>query len=371
MKKIFPLLLIFLLLTVQAACLCVTKNLQQTRIDSVIKGHALNLMNNKTMIGWSLGIYLDGKQYFYNYGSVEKGRQVALTQNTIYEVGSITKTFTGILLAQAIFENKIKLDEDIRLYLKNDYKNLEFNGTPIKIVHLANHSSGLPEGILPEEFFALKNPTPFDVVNFFEGDSGDIFLRCLKTTKPETNPGSKIQYSNTGMNTLGLILENVYHMSYAELIKKYFTDPLKMENTEIVFYKSDTSNYTKGYDKNGNIMPHITFQIAGAAGGLKSTTADMIKYIRENVYENDAAVKLSHQSTIDLDGQEFGLGWQIRRNFIDDNKLLWHNGGEPGFSSYIAVVPTKNIGMICLTNQRGRQVQLADLVEKIMKALAK
>ena len=79
----------------------------------------------------------------------------------------------------------------------------------------------------------------------------------------------------------------------------------------------------------------------------------------------DEAIKLSHKSTISADGQEMGLGWQIRRDFKDD-KLLWHNGGEPGFSSYIAILPNKNIGIIGLTNQRGRQNNLANLSEKIL-----
>ena len=205
-------------------------------------------------------------------------------------------------------------------------------------------------------------------VNLFENDRGETFLRELSRFKPETVPGQEISYSNAGMIALGIILENVYKVTYSELIEKYITLPFGMNNTETVFLKSEIDNYTTGYDKEGNVMPHITFQIAGAAGGLKSTTYDMINYIRENIIMKDEAIKLSHKSRIVKNGEEIGLGWQIRRDITDD-KLLWHDGGEPGFSSYIAIIPNKKVGIICLTNQRGRQNQLAKLSEKIIVEL--
>ena len=363
MKNIILISLILLLFL--GANVYATENPQEAKIDSIVNTHAKQLMNDSSMVGLSLGIYYDEENFFFNYGSIEKGQQISPTQNTIYEIGSITKTFTGILLAHAVLENKIDLNDDIRTYLKNDYSNLNYNGTPIRIINLANHSSGLPEDIYPKELNSLKNPTMFDIINLFEGDKGSMFLNDLHDVKPDYQPGNNILYSNTGMILLGIILENIYSTSYAALIDRYFTHPLGMNNTETVYFKSDTDNYTKGYDKNGNIMPHITFQIAGAAGGLKSTTYDMIIYIKENIKEMDEAIKLSHKSTISADGQEMGLGWQIRRDFKDD-KLLWHNGGEPGFSSYIAILPNKNIGIIGLTNQRGRQNNLANLSEKIL-----
>ena len=175
-----------------------------------------------------------------------------------------------------------------------------------------------------------------------------------------------IKYSNTGMILLGIILEKIYDTKYPLLINRYFTLPLDMKNTETVLYKSETNNYTIGYDKARKIMPHITFQIAGAAGGLKSTTSDMINYIKANINADNKAIELSHKQTISKNGQEIGLGWKIRFDLFGE-KMLWHDGGEPGFSSYIAIIPDKKIGIICLTNQRGRQNQLESLSEGIFK----
>jgi D-alanyl-D-alanine-carboxypeptidase/D-alanyl-D-alanine-endopeptidase len=183
-------------------------------------------------------------------------------------------------------------------------------------------------------------------------------------------PGENILYSNAGMILLGVILENIYNTTYSELVNSYFVLPLNMKNTETVYFTSGTDNYTGGYDRNGHIMPHITFQIAGAGGGIKSCTADLVKYIRANINSGDEAMKLSHNMTIRKNEQKIGLGWQINSDFCGA-ELFWHDGGEPGFSGYIALIPEYDIGIICLANQRGRQGQLENLGKSILKDIIK
>ena len=340
----------------------------ETKTDKIIHRHAVEIMNDKSMMGLSLGLFVEGKVYFYNYGSIEKGKDVLPTRNTIYEIGSLTKTFTGILLAHALLEKRISIDADIRTYLKEDYENLEFDGSPISVIDLANHTSGMPEDILPEALYSLKNPTMFDIVNLFEGDTGSMFLEDLHKTEIKTLPGDAFQYSNAGMIVLGIILENVNEITYSGLIENYITRPLEMNDTETVFWECDTLKYTKGYDRDGNIMPHITFQIAGAAGGLKSTTHDMVRYLVENIKETDEAVLLSHKLTTGTDKQGMGLGWQIKKDSRGE-KQIWHDGGEPGFSSYCVIVPGRNIGIICLANQAGRQYQLSILCDNVISEI--
>ena len=345
-----------------------TDNPLKTHVDSIVHKQVLENINESMIIGMSFGLYINNNSHFYNYGTIEKGKQQLPNQNTIYEIGSITKTITSIILANAVLENKINLNDDIRKYLKGNYENLQYNSKPIKVENLANHTSGLPEDIFPEKLYSLQNPTMFDLINIFEGDSLTLFLKELHKIKLDTLPGTKMSYSNTGIITLGIILENVYKMSYSNLVKKYITEPYAMNNTETVFYKSDTVSYTKGYDKKGNTMPHITFQIAGAAGGLKSTASDMIMYIKENISEKDKAIELSHKETFRNDEQSIGLGWYIN-NSTKNSIEFWHNGGEPGFSSYILIIPESKVGIICLTNQRGYQYQFSILSKAIIAKL--
>lgn len=345
-----------------------TDNPFQTRIDTVVHQLTIDVMKGSPIMGISIGITFNDKKYFYNYGTIEKGKQQLPTCNTIYEIGSITKTFTGILLAQAVLEKKVCLDDDVRKYLNGNYDNLQYMGHPISLMNLANHSSGLPEDIVPEGLYNLKDPTIFDIVNFFERDSGSLFQENLHKVKLDTLPGIRIKYSNAGMITLGIILENIYKDTYSNLVRKYITSPLGMDNTEIVSFNTDTSNYTKGYDRNLNIMPHITYQIAGAAGGLKSTSNDLLKFIEENILEQDQAIELAHKKSIEINGQAIGLGWQIKTN-SDKRYDLWHDGGEPGFSSYCLIIPKEKIGIICLANTQGFQKEFSLLSANIIQRL--
>jgi CubicO group peptidase (beta-lactamase class C family) len=345
-----------------------TDNRLKSSLDLVIHHWVSEILMDSLSMGMSFGISIKNENYFYNYGSIEKGEKKLPDQNTIYEIGSLTKTFTGILLAKAVIQGKINLDDDIRKYLDVNFDNLHYNGNPVKIIDLANHTSGLPEDLIPDKIFSLEDPTMFDIINVFDGDSGAIFRTLLQKANPDTLPGIRYCYSNAGMITLGLILENVYQLSYADLINKYISQPFGMSNTEIVSYKSDTSNYTKGYDKSRMIMPHITFQIAGAAGGLKSSTGDLIKYIERNIYKKDKAIELSQQESFNNGQHSMGLGWQLKPDF-KNKVVLWHDGGEPGFSSYIIIIPDSKIGIVCLTNQRGRQYQFSQFCTAIIDSL--
>ncbi len=369
-------ILIVLLLTIphrsgsQCTGMISTDNGLLTRIDSLVHDQFRRVIAESCTFGISLGIYIDGDKYFYNYGSVEKGKERLPTQNTIFEIGSITKTFTGILLAQAVNEDTINLDEDIRDYLSEDYSNLAIDGNPITILNLANHTSGLPEDIIPEELKSLQNPSMFDIVSFFEGDSMGIFLNGLKQVEIKNKPNESISYSNAGMITLGIILESVYKESYSALLERYITGPLSMTSTKTVSYMTDTINYTRGYDKKGNIMPHITFQIAGAAGGMISTAGDMVKYVEANIKKSNKAIALSHKKTAGTNDEGFGIGWKLKIN-SNQEVMVWHDGGEPGFSSYFAIIPEKRIGAVALASQRGRQSDLERAVLNILTSLTK
>ncbi len=352
----------------QETFIIATDNQLKSSTDSLVHQQISEQFKNNSQIGISLGIAINNQRFFYNYGTVKKGVQQLPTSETIYEIGSITKTFTGILLAQAVIEKKIDLNKNIRKFLKDSFQNLQYHGEPITLKHLATHTSGLPEDIYPEKLLKMNEPTLFDVIKAFNGFSSDWFMEELHKIQPDTIPGTKITYSNIGFNLLGIILENIFGESYPELIKKYITNPIGMEQTETVPFTSDTTDYTIGYDKNGKIMPHITYQIAGAAGGLKSTTNDMLKYIAANMDEKNEAIKLSHQKAIETKDEVIGLGWQIQTLF-NKNDAIWHNGGEPGFSSYCLIIPEKKCGIICLTNQRGRQYEFSLLSKGILTQL--
>ncbi len=189
-----------------------TDNRLINKIDTIIQNVASTFMKDTLRVGLSIGIIKDDKTYTFNYGSTEKGKDLLPTSNTIYEIGSISKTFTGTLLAKAIADKKVKLDDDIRKYLTGNYPNLEYNGQPIKLVHLVNHTSGLPPFLpnKPEVFQHPQNSIPFLITAIQKNYTKEKFLNDLRNIKIDTVPGFNYKYSNVAAQLLSFILEKVY-----------------------------------------------------------------------------------------------------------------------------------------------------------------
>jgi len=319
-------------------------NKKQNALDSLIDKTVVDYMQSPQNFGLSIGILKDGKEYFYNYGEVKRNSKILATNNTIYEIGALTKTFCGILLAKAIEEKKVKASDDIRIYLPQEkYPNLEVNEKPIQLVHLANHSSGLPR--LPED---LQLQPGYDPVNPYKNYSRQMLLSNLKKVVLVSEPGKISEYSNFGMALLGIILERVYNKSFEELVKEKICVQNNMINTTIKLNPQQTELLANGYNTKGKETPPWDMGELAAAGGIKSTAKDMLIYLKQNLEEKDEAIKLSHQPTFDR-GNITGMGWQIIKT-KQANTLVWHNGGTFGFSSFCGFIKEKNCAVIVLSN---------------------
>lgn len=185
MKKSFQIIKIVLLLfaalfSQESIAQLPTDNRLKTPLDSLVQRSVAAFMQNNSRVGISVGIIKNGKKFTYNYGSTERDKQDLPTEHTIYELASITKTFGATLLAKAVLNKKIKLNDDIRKYLKDDYPNLEYNETPITLVNLANLTSGLPNWMPDKDLFGKADPDniPYILDSVHIGDM--IFLSICK-----------------------------------------------------------------------------------------------------------------------------------------------------------------------------------------------
>ncbi len=312
-------------------------------LDTVVENVMVDFMENPQNCGFSIGIIKDTSVYFYNYGETKRDNRTLPKQNTIYELGSVSKTFCGILLGYAISEGKIKLNDDIRKYLPGEYPNLKTNKNIIEIKHLANHSSGLPN--VPSD---LKMQAGYDSLNPYKNYTKDNLFAYLKTVKLESEPGQQCEYSNTGMALLGLILEKVYNKPFEELLKEKICFSNNMNNTAINLDPYQLPNFCEGHNNNGKQTPHWELGAFIAAGGIRSCTNDMVNYLRYNMTEKDEALKMAHTSTINK-SSNIALGWHIV-NTKYNNELVWHNGATYGFSSFCGFIKTKNVGIVILSN---------------------
>jgi serine-type D-Ala-D-Ala carboxypeptidase/endopeptidase len=346
-------------------------------VDSAVENAASRFMRNGQTVGLSIGIYKDGKSYTYHFGTTERGKQQLPDAHTLYAIASITKTFTGALLAQAVVEKKVGLDDDVRRYLPGDYPNLEYKGQPVRLWQLINHTSGLPRS-LPEkagwetdENDAARSSAR--EAEFLEKYTREDFLRDLHGVRLTRGPGEKFSYSNAAAQLLGLVLERAYGESYEDLIRSKITGPLKMSDTKVALTAAEMARLAKGYAAGGAFLPAGSTQLPAHAS-IKSTIQDMIKYIEWHLTESDEAVKLSHRpagTTVWSKDNSFtvGLNWQILES--SGRRSIFQDGNVPGHHSMCVLQPELKLGVIVLTNEevRPRPANLSLLINQILKEI--
>ncbi len=182
----------------------------------------------------SIGIVQGDNQWSRHYGQLSAKQQGQPDDSTIYELGSISKVFTGILLADAVVSERVRLDEPIgELLPVLNTKNKEV-GDSIQLRHLATHVSGLPR--LP------GNLKPADPTNPYVDYDREKMVDFMSSVKPRRKPGEKAEYSNLAVGLLGQLLSMEAKLSYEQLLKKRITDPLKMEETSVILNAEQKSH---------------------------------------------------------------------------------------------------------------------------------
>jgi D-alanyl-D-alanine-carboxypeptidase/D-alanyl-D-alanine-endopeptidase len=372
MKKICLFSIIYVCMTFLSVAQSGNIKREKYIIDSVTHASARQFMGNPGAVSLSIGIYVNGCTHTYFYGETEKENKIKPTVNSLYSIASISKTFAGLLLAEAVEENKIGLDDDIRKYMTGDYPNLSYNSQPIRIRDLMNHRSGLPF-LIPDvsQRFRDTSLTTADIAALLYKKTSRVdFYAALHNVKLDTLPGTNFKYSNTAVILLGYILESVYGKGYQVLLKEKILDPLGMKNTSISLTPEGEKQFVKAYDEKGNLLPENTdaFQ---AAAGIKSSTSDMLKYIRWNLDESNEMVRLAHSRIWGDPTATYyaGLNWQILSS--GNERVIWQEGNLPGFNGYCVIFPELKIGITVLTNESDRTSshRLTNLINQITKSL--
>ncbi len=317
--------------------------------------------------GMSIAVVKDGKAHFYNFGSTTRERTQAPTERSVYEIGSISKVFTSLLLAHAVIEGKIGLQDDIRRYLPGDYPNLAYEGRPVRIVDLANTTSALPDN-LPNPFPQGKfdpDKAPFSALEAMKGFKPDQVYEELKTAKLSAKPGTTPAHSNLAADLLGRILEKVYGEPYETLIARYIEKPLGMASGT---GRGRAKDEVHGYNKRQVAMPRLYDRSFLAAGGLRYSTADMAKFMAAELAAADPAIRLSQQPAWgDVDEVASGLNWTLNKT-VDSKLRLRMSGSTFGCSSYIELYPELDYAIILLANRPGEtQNEMQELATRAME----
>lgn len=290
--------------------------------------------------GLSVAVFRDGRWSTFHFGTVDRVHPARPDDATVYPIASITKTFTGTLLAQAAVEGRLALEDDVRKYLDGPYPNLEFEGHPIRLHHLLSHRSGLP--------FLLPDVPPAQMNESLARLTREDFYAALRGVRLVAEPGQKFQYSNAAAMLAGYVLERVYGIPYERLLKEKLTGPWRMADTAITLSPGQRARRATGYEGRDAVAP-ATPDAAQAAGAIKSTLRDMMKYAAAHLAEKEESVRLSHAPTLTSGAYAVGLNWQILR--AGDRRLVWQQGNIPGFVSYCILLPESRLALLILSNE--------------------
>jgi len=319
-------------------------NSLKNHLDSVVEKVLSPYIQTQGNVGLSAGIFYKGKEYFYNYGETRLGNSLLPTRQTIYDIGSITKTFTTTLLAITVNMGKITLETPITKFLPDSVSN-NSDLKDITFKELANHTSGLPR--LPDNF--ERNLT--DLNQPYQNYHTKEMFSFLKHFKLIRKAGIKYEYSNFAVGLLGVLLERIHNKPYQTLIRQYVTGPANLNRTEfsIDAFKSDL--IAQGYDEHEIPVPVWNFAAFQAAGALKSCASDLLAYSKLQLFSSDhtlhAGIKLTHQVTFNDSTNILGLGWHF---LSGDQKVIQHGGGTGGYRSMICVNLDRQLSVVILTN---------------------
>tara|TARA_R110002012_G_scaffold44345_1_gene118989 strand:- start:711 stop:1769 length:1059 start_codon:yes stop_codon:yes gene_type:complete len=352
MKKFIHLFALLLLSTV----LCYAQNPYE-KIDSIIQ-----VMHKKNPeIGFSIGIIQNNQEYYSSYGTLDKESDIKINKNSVFEIASITKLVTANLLAQAVLENKIELDDYIDAYLPEHYKLNDAIKHKIKISDLASHQSGLDD----VDFGTLIAKNPQQPITELSQDD----LTALVNNCNQLKDYGTYRYSTIGYVLLGDILEKSYGKSYNTIVHEKLITPYQLTNT---FTKDfNVPNLTSSYNPDGGKQEFFEWHTAASAGLIKSSSSDMVTFLKAilNTETNvGIAAQLCEKIYYQNGDRIIGLGTNISQ---DGSQILYLKTGDTlGQSSILCYNREKNWGVIILLDHWNPKMRM-DILNMISKALMK
>lgn len=367
MKKSFLLFLSALSLSLAALS---QKSFTEKEIIASMDANAAAFLKISKANAVSIGIVKDGKTYTRHYGELDKGKGNRPNNTTLYEIASITKLFTGLLMAQAVVDGKVDLNDDIRKYISGSYPNLEYKGTPVTIKDLVSLKSGFGSDLpdLTEIFKGSFDTIPFKIKALEEAYTKEQFMKELKSVRLDTFPGKVYQYNNGSVQLAAHIIEKIYGKSYEALLKEYIFVPLGIKNTKLFLDPKDS--LARGYNEKNLLMPSMPNSLWNASGSLKSTLEDLLKFLQFELNSSNPVVKESQRDLLNNKTSWNGYFWDEVTMGPEGRNARKH-GGAFAIQNMFWIFPDQQLGVSVITNQSAMPTagQLHDVVKGLVKDL--
>lgn len=317
--------------------------------------------------GVTIGVVSHGVRRILSYGAAKP--------DSVYEIGSITKTFTALLLAQMAEQGKVKLDEPVRELLPAGVVAKPVSGAEITLLDLSDQHSGLPR--MPDNFH------PADPANPYADYDAKALYEFIGKHGVGITPNAPFGYSNVGVGLLGQALADRARMSYADSLRVEITGPLGMHDTAIALTPEMRARFIAGHDGQHRAAHAWDLDALAGAGGIRTTATDMLTYLEAQLHPEKlprgeaawqdektltAAIAACHVVHAQVDpGMHIALNW-FR---VDATGSYWHNGATGGYSAYAVFNLTKDFAVVVLSNTSiGPEGSLGDkLGEHIVQRL--
>ncbi|MBY8822788.1 serine hydrolase [Sphingomonas colocasiae] len=274
------------------------------------------------------------------------GKAAPFGDRTVLEIGSMSKIFTALLLADMAAKGEVSLDDPAEKYLPAGAKMPERNGRKITLRDLANQHSGLPRLPSNMPFGNLEDP--------YADYTEEMMLDFLGGYQLTRDIGSQFEYSNLGVGLLGYLLGRADHSDYETMIARRITGPLGMRDTAITLSADQKARFAQGHDAYMRPTGPWSLPTLAGAGALRSTITDMLIFVNAAMNPKSPiapAMKLATAERWPLGaaGRSIGLGWIIGEP-AQGRETLFHNGGTGGFRSAMLLEPGRGSAVVVLTN---------------------
>ncbi len=297
-------------------------------------------------VGIVVGIVDKEGSEIYSYGKFRNDTNRRPDGDTLFEIGSITKVFTSILLADMAENGEVNLDDPIAKYLPEYVKVPVRNDKEITFENLATHTSALPRLPSNLKIANMDNPyADYTVEQMYEFLSGYSLTRDI---------GKEYEYSNFGAGLLGHTLSLINGTDYETLVTTRICKPLKMDSTVITFSDELKKRLAAGHNMGLEEVSNWDIPTMAGAGAIRSTANDMLKFVAANLGLKKSnllpVMHKTHMARVDttVPDMKIGLAWHIFHSH--DKKILWHNGGTGGYRSFTGFDPERRIGVVVLSN---------------------
>lgn len=356
------------------------------RIEAIVKAAIEPVMEQQQIPGVAIAITVNGQPHYFNYGVASKENGKAVTKDTLFEIGSVSKTFTATLAAYAHATGKLSLSDKASSVLP-ELRGSAFDN--ISVLQLGTYSAGG----LPLQF-------PGDA------DAPDKMLDYFKQWKPTYGAGTHRLYSNPSLGLFGYLAAKSMGQPFDELMEKSLLPKLGLKHTYLKVPQAQMGLYAQGYNKDDKPVRVEPGALGSEAYGVKTSAADLIRYVEANMKPASLedpvqrAIATTHTGYYKVGEMTQGLGWEFynypvtldtlqagnsTQMAMEAHEVQWLNppqlaqdaawfnktGSTGGFGAYVAFVPAKDMGIVILANKNYPNPERIKIAHEILSALLK